>query len=159
VQKRGFLDFDDFKRFVKLLKARPEVERLYKKLCSFDDGRFSYRTFEHFMRVHQKVSEPMGYLFIARLTLGSSQTPMWTICNASFSAMPHPTPIVVCQKPSSSRSTCLSMTGLKRLKRLRLCQTPKALLPRQSLSKASPRSYVLQITLLSQTRMDQFTMT
>ncbi|KAI0305117.1 1-phosphatidylinositol-4,5-bisphosphate phosphodiesterase 1 [Multifurca ochricompacta] len=54
VQKRGFLDFNDFKRFVKLLKARPEVERLYKKLCSLDNGTFSYRAFEGFMRVHQK---------------------------------------------------------------------------------------------------------
>jgi len=55
VQKRGFLDFTDFKRFVKSLKARPEVERRYKKLCSLDNGTFSYRTFDHFMHVHQKV--------------------------------------------------------------------------------------------------------
>jgi phosphatidylinositol phospholipase C delta len=51
------LDFDDFKRFVKLLKARPEVKRLYKKLCSLDKGSFSFQTFERFMRDHQKVSE------------------------------------------------------------------------------------------------------
>jgi phosphatidylinositol phospholipase C delta len=57
VQRRGFLDFDDFKRFVKLLKARPEVKRLYKKLCSFGGGSFSFQTFERFMRDHQKVSE------------------------------------------------------------------------------------------------------
>jgi hypothetical protein len=51
------LDFDDFKRFVKLLKARPEVKRLYEKLCSLDKGSFSFQTFEHFMRDYQKVSE------------------------------------------------------------------------------------------------------
>jgi phosphatidylinositol phospholipase C delta len=59
VRKRGFLDFDDFKRFVKLLKARPEVKRLYQKLCQPSEGRFSYQTFERFMREHQKVSEPV----------------------------------------------------------------------------------------------------
>ena len=51
------MDFEDFKRFVKLLKARPEVKRLYDKLCSFDSGSLSFRTFEHFMHVHQKVSK------------------------------------------------------------------------------------------------------
>lgn len=57
MQRRGFLDFDDFKRFVKLLKARPEVKRLYERLCSLDKGSFTFQTFEHFMRDHQKVSE------------------------------------------------------------------------------------------------------
>jgi len=60
VRKRGFLDFDDFKCFVKLLKARPEVKRLYQTLCRLFEGRFSYQTFEHFMREHQKVSEPVS---------------------------------------------------------------------------------------------------
>jgi phosphatidylinositol phospholipase C delta len=57
VQSRGFLDFDDFKRFVKLLKARPEVKSLYEKFCSLDQGSFSFQTFEHFMRDYQKVSK------------------------------------------------------------------------------------------------------
>jgi phosphatidylinositol phospholipase C delta len=57
------LDFDDFKRFVKLLKARPEVKRLYEKLCSHDKGSFSFKTFEHFMRDHQKVSETRNLAF------------------------------------------------------------------------------------------------
>ena len=62
-QKRGFLDFDDFKRFVKRLKARPEVEHLYKKLCSSGGGSFSFETFERFMRDYQKVSERAIWLF------------------------------------------------------------------------------------------------
>ena len=61
VQKRGFLDFTDFKRFVKSLKARPEVERRYKKLCSLDNGRFSYQAFDHFMRFHQKVGNSANH--------------------------------------------------------------------------------------------------
>ncbi|KAI9509539.1 PLC-like phosphodiesterase [Russula earlei] len=54
LQNRGFLDFDDFKRFVKLLKRRPEVKRIYQKLCLFDNMIFSFRTFEYFLREFQK---------------------------------------------------------------------------------------------------------
>jgi phosphatidylinositol phospholipase C delta len=65
VQKRGFLDFTDFQRFVKSLKARPEVERRYKKLCSIDNGRFSYQAFDHFMRIHQKVGNSANRLVVS----------------------------------------------------------------------------------------------
>lgn len=71
VQKRGFLDFTDFQRFVKSLKARPEVERRYKKLCSIDNGRFSYQAFDHFMRIHQKSTasaEELQCLFLRYAT-------------------------------------------------------------------------------------------
>ncbi|KAF8273638.1 PLC-like phosphodiesterase [Lactarius quietus] len=74
VQKRGFLDFTDFQRFVKSLKARPEVERRYKKLCSLDNGRFSYRAFDHFMRFHQKSTAPaeeLQHLFLRFATSSS----------------------------------------------------------------------------------------
>ncbi|KAA1474582.1 1-phosphatidylinositol-4,5-bisphosphate phosphodiesterase 1 [Dentipellis sp. KUC8613] len=52
----GYLDFTDFQRFVKLLKTRPEIDRLYKKLCAAHHGVFNFRTFEHFMREQQKSS-------------------------------------------------------------------------------------------------------
>ncbi|KAG5640769.1 hypothetical protein DXG03_007249 [Asterophora parasitica] len=51
---RNFLDFDDFRRFVKLLKGRPEIDRLYKKLCAA--GVFDITVFESFMREEQKSS-------------------------------------------------------------------------------------------------------
>lgn len=57
VKNHGYLDFDDFRRFVKLLKGRPEVDRLYKKLVRDQNGAenvFDYKTFEHFMREVQK---------------------------------------------------------------------------------------------------------
>ncbi|KAG6330246.1 hypothetical protein ID866_8842, partial [Astraeus odoratus] len=41
-QHRGFLDFSDFQMFVKYLKARPEVDLLYKRLCSENNGRFTF---------------------------------------------------------------------------------------------------------------------
>ncbi|OAX39023.1 PLC-like phosphodiesterase [Rhizopogon vinicolor AM-OR11-026] len=47
---QGFLDFSDFQCFVKLLKARPDVNILYRRLCSRNDGRFDFSIFEHFMR-------------------------------------------------------------------------------------------------------------
>ncbi|KAF9226969.1 PLC-like phosphodiesterase [Gyrodon lividus] len=53
-QSRSFLDFADFQTFVKLLKARPELDLLYKKLCSETDGKFTFNVFENFMRDVQK---------------------------------------------------------------------------------------------------------
>ncbi|KAF6757913.1 phosphoinositide-specific phospholipase C [Ephemerocybe angulata] len=53
-QRRGYLDFDDFRRFVKLLKGRPEVHRLYNKLKARNGGDFDYGVFELFMREKQK---------------------------------------------------------------------------------------------------------
>jgi phosphatidylinositol phospholipase C delta len=54
-QKRGFLDFDDFRHFVKLLKARPEINRLYNKLKATNGGVFDFGVFETFMREKQQV--------------------------------------------------------------------------------------------------------
>ena len=58
VKNRGYLDFDDFRRFVKLLKGRPEIDRLYKRLIRLkngEEGVFDFKTFEYFMREVQKV--------------------------------------------------------------------------------------------------------
>lgn len=48
------LDFPEFQHFVKLLKRRPELEALYKKLCG--DQAFDYAVFEKFMKDTQKVN-------------------------------------------------------------------------------------------------------
>ncbi|KAI0309355.1 PLC-like phosphodiesterase [Amylostereum chailletii] len=59
---RGFLDFADFQRFVKLLKTRPELDRLYKKLCAGTGGAFGFGAFEAFMREHQKSTASLAEL-------------------------------------------------------------------------------------------------
>ncbi|KAJ7118445.1 PLC-like phosphodiesterase [Mycena crocata] len=53
--KNDLLDFDDFRRFVKLLKARPDVDRLYKKLIK-KQGRaqFDFEVFQKFMKDIQR---------------------------------------------------------------------------------------------------------
>jgi phosphatidylinositol phospholipase C, delta len=56
VNNRGYLDFPQFQRFVKMLKARPELDRLYKKICSANNRLFDFPTFEVFMRNSQQVS-------------------------------------------------------------------------------------------------------
>ncbi|KAF9235225.1 PLC-like phosphodiesterase [Melanogaster broomeanus] len=61
-QSRGYLDFADFQTFVKLLKARPELDLLYKKLCSGSDGKFTFHVFETFMRDVQKSALPQADL-------------------------------------------------------------------------------------------------
>ncbi|GLB34525.1 putative phospholipase C [Lyophyllum shimeji] len=56
VQQRNYLDFEDFQKFVKLLKGRPEIDRLYKKLRARGGGVFDFPVFEKFMREKQKSS-------------------------------------------------------------------------------------------------------
>ncbi|KAI5119985.1 hypothetical protein M0805_004430 [Coniferiporia weirii] len=73
-QCRGYLDFADFRRFVKLLKDRPELTRLYKKLTG--NGPFDFAVFESFMRVSQKSflsKEELEIMF--RKYAGASQPP------------------------------------------------------------------------------------
>ena len=55
-QNRGYLDFADFKRFVKSLKARPELDRLFKKITN-GESEMSFAAFEQFMRNSQKVRQ------------------------------------------------------------------------------------------------------
>ena len=55
MQEHQYLDFDDFRRFVKLLKARPEIDRLHKKLRNANGGIFDFGVFEKFMRDKQQV--------------------------------------------------------------------------------------------------------
>ena len=53
-RKRGFLDFEDFRKFVRLLKERPELTRLYKRFVGEKEA-FDFGVFENFMSVCQKV--------------------------------------------------------------------------------------------------------
>ncbi|KAG8219083.1 phosphoinositide-specific phospholipase C [Butyriboletus roseoflavus] len=82
-QNRQYLDFADFQTFVKLLKARPEIDLLYKKLCLMSDGRLTFNVFECFVRDIQKSSltlRELENLFVRYSTKtsdgrGASSTP------------------------------------------------------------------------------------
>ncbi|KAG8888563.1 Phospholipase C [Tulasnella sp. 332] len=50
----GHLDFNDFRRFVTLLKARPDIEKLYSQYST--GGRMEYHNFENLMRQTQKTA-------------------------------------------------------------------------------------------------------
>ncbi|TBU26257.1 PLC-like phosphodiesterase [Dichomitus squalens] len=52
---RGYLDFADFKLFVKSLKARPELDRLFNKITNGDSS-LRFPAFERFMQSSQKSS-------------------------------------------------------------------------------------------------------
>ncbi|KAG7093962.1 hypothetical protein E1B28_007593 [Marasmius oreades] len=55
VNNRGYLDFIDFKRFVKIVKKQPEVETLYSNLCtSGASDKLSFAMFEKFMHDSQE---------------------------------------------------------------------------------------------------------
>ncbi|KAG8999389.1 Phospholipase C [Tulasnella sp. JGI-2019a] len=50
----GYLDFNDFRRFVTLLKARPDIEILYTRYSK--NGRMEYGDFSNLMRQVQKTT-------------------------------------------------------------------------------------------------------
>ena len=54
-EQKGTLDFAAFRRFVKALKARPELERIFNKLTEGSDGKLTFPLFLDFMRNTQKV--------------------------------------------------------------------------------------------------------
>lgn len=54
-EQKGTLDFAAFRRFVKALKARPELERIFIELTKDSDGKLTFPVFLNFMRDTQKV--------------------------------------------------------------------------------------------------------
>lgn len=54
-ERKGILDFAAFRRFVKALKARPEIERIFNELTKGSDGKLTFPLFLNFMRDTQKV--------------------------------------------------------------------------------------------------------
>lgn len=54
-ERKGTLDFAAFRRFVKALKARPELEDIFNELTKESDGKLTFPLFLSFMRNTQKV--------------------------------------------------------------------------------------------------------
>ena len=54
-EQKGSLDFVAFRRFIKALKARPELERIFDKLTKDSGGKLAFPLFLKFMRNTQKV--------------------------------------------------------------------------------------------------------
>ncbi|KAF8310416.1 PLC-like phosphodiesterase [Clavulina sp. PMI_390] len=52
-QSKGWLSFPDFKHFVRLLKARPDIDMLFEMLQGEEHDHFSFHVFEHFMQTCQ----------------------------------------------------------------------------------------------------------
>ena len=50
--KLGYLDFEGFRRFVRLIKRRPDLERIYNSL-----GKLDLATFSKFLLETQKVHD------------------------------------------------------------------------------------------------------
>ncbi|KAH7910331.1 PLC-like phosphodiesterase [Hygrophoropsis aurantiaca] len=111
-QQHGYLDFTDFQRFVKFLKARPEIELLHKKLCATNSGKLGFETFAKFMRDTQKagISAGLQQLFLRytmkSISQGSSDSsssttslPQNKMTSPPLSASPQP----LTTTPSSSR--------------------------------------------------------
>lgn len=57
-ERKGTLDFAAFRRFIKALKARPELERIFDELTKESGGKLTFPIFLKFMRDTQKVCWP-----------------------------------------------------------------------------------------------------
>jgi len=68
-EKRGYLDFQGFQRFVKTLKYRPEIDAIYEGIKS-EHERFDYVVFKKFMIETQKVR---SHSFHSHLSFSSLQ--------------------------------------------------------------------------------------
>jgi phosphatidylinositol phospholipase C delta len=99
---KGHLNFKDFQKFVKLLKARPELSRCYKKLCV--DGQFTFDVFQRFMRETQKSTasqQELERIFIKFATKSSKSTDSISdpltksppLVAGSPPSLPQPTPL------------------------------------------------------------------
>ena len=55
VEGKGALDFVEFRCFSRVIKYRPELERIFHDLTKDNDGRLTFPLFLKFMRDTQKV--------------------------------------------------------------------------------------------------------
>ncbi|OCB89387.1 PLC-like phosphodiesterase [Sanghuangporus baumii] len=93
-RRRGYLDFEDFRKFVRLLKERPELTRLYKRLVG-EKGDFDFVVFESFLRVFQKSKasrEELEAMFRKHATPRSGLLPTPPPSDSSISSSVPPAP-------------------------------------------------------------------
>ncbi|EIW76526.1 PLC-like phosphodiesterase [Coniophora puteana RWD-64-598 SS2] len=114
-RKRGYLDFSDFQHFVQLLKARPEVEALYKRLASAMNGLFTFDIFQSFMRNSQKSKlsdNELRQIFIKYASRADSQTPAQAHAAASStSTLPIPAQTTPAPERSSTEPSLQAVSG------------------------------------------------
>ncbi|KAL5514659.1 hypothetical protein ACEPAG_1975 [Sanghuangporus baumii] len=91
-RRRGYLDFDDFRKFVRLLKERPELTRLYKRLVG-EKRVFDFVVFESFVRVFQKAKwsqQELEVMFRKHATPRSGLLPTPSPSDSSISSSAPP---------------------------------------------------------------------
>ncbi|KIK59879.1 hypothetical protein GYMLUDRAFT_44355 [Collybiopsis luxurians FD-317 M1] len=137
---QGFLNFESFRRFGKLLKARPELKRLYKRLVrmanvndpaisrkgsllrrsssgsnpdGFNDGSMSFSIFENFMREIQKSELSMVELkdIFDRYSVDVSEVP--DVQSSSYLVPPLDVPAMLLPTPPPSSSPSLNVRELE----------------------------------------------
>ncbi|KAG7451424.1 PLC-like phosphodiesterase [Guyanagaster necrorhizus] len=90
-QRYGYLDFDAFKRFVKLLKRRPDIETIYNDL-----GRLDLPTFTKFLHECQKSTADASTIFSRYspnsevMSLGAFVSFLFSNDNSPFSELNDP---------------------------------------------------------------------
>ncbi|KAJ7462363.1 PLC-like phosphodiesterase [Mycena galericulata] len=108
---RRLLDFQEFKHFVKLLKRRPELEALYKKLCG-NQRNFDFPVFQKFMTGTQKstlTSENLKAIFEKYAT--AQATPSLLGPPVSSAAQSPVQPYTTASSPADPSASIGSVSG------------------------------------------------
>lgn len=71
-EQKGTLDFAAFRRFVKALKARPELEQIFNDLTKGSDGKLTFPLFLSFMQSTQKVCRLCIRFFVSLFLISLS---------------------------------------------------------------------------------------
>jgi len=61
VENKGVMDFDDFSVFIRQLRLRPEITRLFKKYATSNSAYLSPEEFLKFMHKQQKVQSRFSF--------------------------------------------------------------------------------------------------
>ena len=75
VENKGVMDFDDFSVFIRQLRLRPEITRLFKKYATSNSAYLSPEEFLKFMHKQQKVSL---FFFLREGCTGTNKTKLKT---------------------------------------------------------------------------------
>lgn len=73
-ENRGYLDYAQYQKFVRILQRRPDIEEIYENICTTYGGKLDFEGFVKFMEKSQKVflspSYPLNCLIDCLHSLG-----------------------------------------------------------------------------------------
>ena len=133
---RGYLDFGQFQHFVRLLKARPEVDTLYRTLTANTGGVMDFPVFEAFMRGSQKAKVSQGELW--KIFAKYATPPAQSIETVAPPLAPLTEPVPAPQTTSVPAATAAAATPATPPPQLTSAAAPVAQVPAPASTDALP---------------------